>query len=684
MAFYDKFPYTNFQELNLDWLTQEVSKVRDNRDATDANAATALASEKAAKASETAAASSQQAAANSETAAAGSAAASAEYLEQIGTHTAGAVAEWLKENLQPTSPPLDESLTVSGAAADAAAVGVLKADLRVTVGKENLLNDVTWTTGGISENGAINSTSGFRYSSLIPVTNSDYTFTYIPNGQNRNTRIHGYDSNGTWVKQIMYQGSGSLTTEQNFMFHVQNVSYIRISTGDATYTTPVSLLLGSGSNYREIKELGTSVSNEIYSIVKHTANLFDQRKVVDGHFIGGDYSDGVNSAYSYIKLKLDAGDYVFADLSLSANTDTIIVLNGNGLTAHTLQLKTANKFVTFNVPADTYEVAISYRNASVNKASAMVVRGTQKPPAYIKYGYVPNMLYSPNVNEVTVKEVTVKKDGTGDFTSFVDAIRSITDSSEYNRYIVYVHAGTYDIVSEFFNGAITEDAGIVIPNYVDVIGVGLVDNIILDGTLPDDTTQAISMAFSTINLKYNNTLKNITVKGKNVRYAVHDESGNQFKNYTRIVENCVFETVQNASGLWQNNSAYGHGLSDGCKVKFKNCKFETVSPVGGVGAYICHDGGGQVKPCYVDFENCTFKKSPYANLGTFRVGTYSGLCKSFVNINGCDFSNGELLVKEEIANSGTGILLTPVGYGNRNFTTGITDSTGEYTKVEVY
>ena len=77
MAFYDKFPYTNFQELNLDWLTQEVSKVRDNRDATDASAAAALASEKAAKASETAAAASQQAAANSETAAAGSAEASA-------------------------------------------------------------------------------------------------------------------------------------------------------------------------------------------------------------------------------------------------------------------------------------------------------------------------------------------------------------------------------------------------------------------------------------------------------------------------------------------------------------------------------------------------------------------------------------------------------------------------------
>ena len=137
MAFYDKFPYTNFQELNLDWLLQEVSKVKDNRDASASSAAAAQASEQAAKASETAAASSQQAAAssqqaaaasqhaatNSALAAAGSAEASAEYLQQIGTHTAGAAADWLKENLTSTTPPIDTSLTVSGAAADAKATG---------------------------------------------------------------------------------------------------------------------------------------------------------------------------------------------------------------------------------------------------------------------------------------------------------------------------------------------------------------------------------------------------------------------------------------------------------------------------------------------------------------------------------------------------------------------------------
>lgn len=133
MAFYDKFPYTNYQELNLDWLLQEVSKVRDIRDGSEASAAAALASEKAAKASENAAAASQKAAANSEkaaanskNAAAGSEAASAEYLAQIGTHAAGAVADWLRENIRPTTPAVDASLSVSGAAADAKKTGDVK------------------------------------------------------------------------------------------------------------------------------------------------------------------------------------------------------------------------------------------------------------------------------------------------------------------------------------------------------------------------------------------------------------------------------------------------------------------------------------------------------------------------------------------------------------------------------
>lgn len=51
MGFFDKFPYTNFQELNLDWIMQEVSKVRDNRDASDASAAAAKQSENNAAAS---------------------------------------------------------------------------------------------------------------------------------------------------------------------------------------------------------------------------------------------------------------------------------------------------------------------------------------------------------------------------------------------------------------------------------------------------------------------------------------------------------------------------------------------------------------------------------------------------------------------------------------------------------
>ena len=67
MAFYDKFPYTNFQELNLDWLINEVGNVHNEALDAKASAEAAANSQNAALASQQAAAASQNAAAGSET-----------------------------------------------------------------------------------------------------------------------------------------------------------------------------------------------------------------------------------------------------------------------------------------------------------------------------------------------------------------------------------------------------------------------------------------------------------------------------------------------------------------------------------------------------------------------------------------------------------------------------------------
>lgn len=252
MAFYDKFPYTNFQELNLDWLTQEVSKVRDNRDASDASAAAALASEKAAKASETAAAASQQAAKASqqaakasETAAAGSEAASAEYLDQIGTHTAGAVADWLKENLTTTTPPIDATLTVSGAAADAKKTGdLLKGN--------NLIETSKLKYGFIqSSDGTIYSGgSSYKYSELIPVNEGDI-YLYYARGSSSVLVIGAYETetgNAVLSKSI----AGNDTNMKQSYVVPPGIKYIRM-TDSVYYDEPLLIFLKNDKYARGIR-----------------------------------------------------------------------------------------------------------------------------------------------------------------------------------------------------------------------------------------------------------------------------------------------------------------------------------------------------------------------------------------------------------------------------------------------
>lgn len=122
MPLYD-WIHSNLHDLNLDWIIKKIKNV----ETAEANSAASAA---AAAASKTAAAGSATAASNSKTAAAGSAAAAAasaqtaqNLVDQLDTTIAADVETWLNTHVTPTSPIVDDTLTISGAAADAAVTG---------------------------------------------------------------------------------------------------------------------------------------------------------------------------------------------------------------------------------------------------------------------------------------------------------------------------------------------------------------------------------------------------------------------------------------------------------------------------------------------------------------------------------------------------------------------------------
>lgn len=110
-----------------------------------------------------------------------------------------AVSDWLDENVQPTTPVVDESLTISGAAADAEVVGKRLGLLDDLVYTESALEQSAWWNKGLS------STSGNTSDSTIRISTIDYisdVSKYVVPNTGYEIAVFAYDSNnayqGTW------------------------------------------------------------------------------------------------------------------------------------------------------------------------------------------------------------------------------------------------------------------------------------------------------------------------------------------------------------------------------------------------------------------------------------------------------------------------------------------------------
>ena len=256
-----------------------------------------------------------------------------------------------------------------------------------------------------------------------------------------------------------------------------------------------------------------------------------------------------------------------------------------------------------------------------------------------------------------LNDIHVKKDGSGDFTNIVSAITSITDSSYNNQYNIYLHDDEENIY-EFMDDTILNNKGIWLPDGVNLIGVGSKKTIHCE--LPNNETDFRLQNVSTINMKYNNNLENLIITGKNVRYAVHDESSNAIKNWKRNVKNCEFEHKGSPSGKWTSLTAWGEGCSSGSESIFDNCSFITDSVTG---AYGCHNNINFTKPSKHQFNNCRFlNKNPSGY--SVKFGSMGSTQIDEIEFNNCRFT-GKLHSGEELSN-GCGLDFKIYGSGNDN------------------
>ena len=215
-----------------------------------------------------------------------------------------------------------------------------------------------------------------------------------------------------------------------------------------------------------------------------------------------------------------------------------------------------------------------------------------------------NRAINPEPSEYNV---TVKKDGTGDFTSIVDAVRAVTDTSKPNN--IYIYPGTYDMISEYFGDndyTDTSDTGLVLPDNVNLIGCGKKENVIIEANFPSTIKYNTSSHFSPIHLRgRNNKLQNLTVQCFNCRYPVHDQAAsNDNKEYLHeyvdviLIHNgfdsgaitatgSVTEENNDTSHRWGSCHALGQGTYKTATIICERCEF-ICNAESGV-PYLTHD-----------------------------------------------------------------------------------------------
>lgn len=177
-----------------------------------------------------------------------------------------------------------------------------------------------------------------------------------------------------------------------------------------------------------------------------------------------------------------------------------------------------------------------------------------------------------------------------DYETLNAAIESIKNSSEFNRYVIKLYPGTYNTVvtADIDNSYV----GLVIPDYVSIIGIGNRDSIIINGVCPEGY-ESYANNISTINFMANGRIENVTIKAKNLRYCNHDDNI-LFVPCKHEYVRCAFIMLSVDSGVSTAGSCVGIGAQKDKEIVFDNCTFVNENTTSSRACIIAHDYNGEV------------------------------------------------------------------------------------------
>lgn len=513
----------------------------------------------------------------------------------------------------------------------------------------------------------------------------------------------------------VYSGSSSVVGQYVFMA-VVTIAYEDIATDISSAELKDVRAGADGTVY---KSAGEAVRQQIGSLkeslgditqIDKSSNILEISDYTEGRYYSassGDYryNNDFSTVDNYVEVEPSCS-YVlseFIDGVFETLISTIIIFYDKNK-----KFLSGGQYSTFITPEDAKYIRLSLKKDLIGK-QLLVEKGTEPTKIWVPYykrlhlkgGRIIDLSYGvlknkPTINGVEVSgdksledygitkaseiaetyglcktnEITVDINGNGDFRKLQDAINSITDNFQNNRYVIYIKEGEYDLAEGITDGE--NDAsivGVTVPNWTTLKGVGDRKNIILRAKF-NNKMQYVSA----LNFKETGDIENLTVIGENTRYTIHDDDARNANGYERNVKHCIIKGLSTYYSV-----VYGSGSGDGAKWDFEDVVFdgtETGANKKSGNTFTVHNLLASKQNRNISFKNCIFKSANEGNVKfktlAYRTETGKDDARNMVTnvaLYGCKFegvTKGFELVEENPDVYGKGCYYYVNGFGNIN------------------
>lgn len=394
--------------------------------------------------------------------------------------------------------------------------------------------------------------------------------------------------------------------------------YVGQTTGLTPPTIEVTAQNGLGGYIKEILDAIENIENEL-SIVQITS----VENVAQTAFI--------YSGYPWVK---DTKYYV---KQISGTTPAAIV-SGNGTDYKRLKLGEYVEYTPIGNDTPYWFTSTSEKTAPTievvkkDSIAGKIAELEIEKESVVKYTTI-NVARDVPVGQTGATGRIIDFSG---LTAISDAINSITDASESNRYVIHIEGEfnfTDPLTVPMLGGG--EYSIILMKKWVDIEGDGP-DKSCISIDFPAGATFHSGKAYNDYQPIYfhgvGGNIRNMKIQGKNCRYAFHIEM-NENNGYgeTINIENCTVLCLgaPDYTPTGEMN-CFGTGMIPGQTWNIKNCHIINYSNSAAFAMHTPLIVFEQVGT--INFENCIFRG--YINLHNYQVENNIN-----VNLNGCSFEN---------------------------------------------